>query len=85
MTAEKCKRLCRNLWQSGKRRSSELLSSARLWSEGKAGKELDAILSRTVAFNHCLNSKRGVQLSGGYMKLLRDLVSGENEGKSYPV
>ena len=61
------------------------LSSARLWSEGKAGKELDAIPARTAAYNHCLNSKRGTQLSFGYMKLLRDLASEENEGKSYPV
>lgn len=61
------------------------LSSARLWSEGKAGKELDAIPARTAAYNHCLNSKRGTQLSFGYMKLLRDLASEENEGRPYPV
>lgn len=61
------------------------LSSARLWSEGRTGKELDAIPPRTEAYSHCLNSKRGTQLSFGYMKLLRDLASEENEGKPYPV
>lgn len=61
------------------------LSSARLWSESRAGKELDAIPARTAAYNQCLNSKRGTQLSFGYMKLLRDLANEENEGKPYPV
>lgn len=61
------------------------LSSARLWSESRAGKDLDAIPSRTAAYNHCLNSKRGTQLPFGYMKLLRDLASEENDGKPYPV
>lgn len=61
------------------------LSSARLWSESRMGKELDAIPARTAAYNHCLNSKRGTQLSFGYMKLLRDLASEENEGRPFPV
>lgn len=61
------------------------LSSARLWSESRTGKELDTIPARTAAYNHCLNTKRGTQLSFGYMKLLRDLASEENDGKQYPV
>ncbi len=61
------------------------LSSARLWSESRSGKELDTIPARTAAYNHCLNSKRGTQLSFGYMKLLRDLASEENDGRPYPV
>ena len=61
------------------------LSSARLWSESRAGKELDTIPARTAAYDHCLNFKRGTQLSFEYMKLLRDLASEENNGKPYPV
>lgn len=61
------------------------LSSARLWNDSRNMDFNYDLPNRTDAYNHCLDKKRGMQMTFNYIRHLVEISAQENGGAEYPA